>query len=147
MRLGTQMERIRDTDGATAPEGTSSPARIPPSTRSDMSLIAYLISLAVTGLVVGALARLALPGRDPMSLFQTMMVGIAGSFAAGLIWALLFHRGGGGIVLSVLFATGIVYMIRRSRGGSLTRPAHGGHLGSGHHMGSRHRGGLFSGRH
>jgi hypothetical protein len=34
-----------------------------------MNLIVYLIALAVSGLVVGALARLALPGRDPMRIF------------------------------------------------------------------------------
>ena len=88
-----------------------------------MSLIGYIIALAFTGLIVGALARLALPGRDPMSIFQTMLVGVAGSFAAGLLYAVLFHRNGGGILLSVLFSTAIVYAIRRSRGGSLTRPA------------------------
>jgi uncharacterized membrane protein YeaQ/YmgE (transglycosylase-associated protein family) len=87
-----------------------------------MELIVYLILLALGGLFVGALARLALPGRDPMSLFQTMLVGIAGSFAAGIVYWLAFGRNGGGIVLSVLFATGIVYLIRRSRGGSLTDP-------------------------
>ncbi len=82
-------------------------------------MIGYLIALAITGLVVGALARLALPGRDPMSIFQTLLVGLAGSFAAGLVYAALFHRNGGGILLSVLFSTAIVYAIRRARGGSL----------------------------
>ena len=88
-----------------------------------MSLIAYLILLAVSGLIVGALARLALPGPDPMSIFQTILVGLAGSFAAGLVYLLVFDRNGGGILLSVLFSTGIVYLIRRSRGGTLTEPA------------------------
>ncbi len=87
-----------------------------------MSLIAYIILLFVTGLIVGALARLALPGRDPMTLLQTALVGIAGSFLAGIVYAILFHRNGGGIILSVLFSTGIVYFIRRSRGGDLMRP-------------------------
>jgi uncharacterized membrane protein YeaQ/YmgE (transglycosylase-associated protein family) len=87
-----------------------------------LSLIAYIILLFVTGLFVGALARLALPGRDPMTLFQTALVGIAGSFAAGLVYMALFHRNGGGILLSVLFSMIIVYFIRRSRGGDLTRP-------------------------
>jgi uncharacterized membrane protein YeaQ/YmgE (transglycosylase-associated protein family) len=87
-----------------------------------MSVLAYLLLLALGGLFVGALARLALPGRDPMTLFQTMMVGIAGSFAAGLVYWLIFKRQGGGIILSVAFATLIVYLIRRSRGGSLTDP-------------------------
>jgi uncharacterized membrane protein YeaQ/YmgE (transglycosylase-associated protein family) len=88
-----------------------------------MNLIVYLIALAVSGLVVGALARLALPGRDPMSIFQTMLVGIAGSFAAGLVSLLIFDgRRGGGILLSVVFAAAIVYLVRRSRGGGLMSP-------------------------
>ncbi len=89
-----------------------------------MSLIAYLIIVAVSGLIVGALARLALPGRDPMSLFQTMLVGIAGSLVAGLIYyAITDDQGGIGILPAVLVSTGIVYLIRRSRGGTLTQPA------------------------
>ena len=47
-----------------------------------MSLIAYLILLFVTGLIVGTLGRLALPGRDPMTITQTALIGIAGSFIA-----------------------------------------------------------------
>ena len=87
-----------------------------------MSLIGYLIALFVTGLVVGALARLALPGRDPMTILQTVAVGLGGSFVAGLIAWAIFGRGGAGILLSVVCAAGIVYAVRRSRGGSLTEP-------------------------
>ena len=88
-----------------------------------MSLLLYLVLLVVSGLIVGALGRLALPGKDPMSIGQTMLIGIAGSFAAGLLsWLILGRRRGGGIILSVLFATGIVYLVRRSRGGSLSDP-------------------------
>ena len=90
-----------------------------------MSTLAYIIVLLFTGLIVGALARLALPGRDPMSIWATIAVGLAGSFLAGLVSALAFGRNGAGIVLSVLFSTGIVYVIRRSRGGSLTDPGTG----------------------
>lgn len=91
-----------------------------------MSLIAYLIVLALTGLIVGALGRLALPGPDPMSLVQTILIGIAGSFLAGLVaWGIFRDRNGGGILLSVVFAAGIVYLVRRSRGGSLTDPGGG----------------------
>ena len=112
-----------------------------------MSLILYLILIAVSGLFVGALARLALPGRDPMSIPMTMLVGIAGSLAAGIVYALVFHRNGGGILLSVLFSTAIVYVIRRSRGGTLTRsaPSHGVRGGHGGRE-LRHGGGGFFGR-
>ena len=87
-----------------------------------MSLIAFLLALLLSGLIVGALARLALPGRDPMSIFQTILVGIAGSFVGGILSDLFLTRGWS-IVLSVLVATGIVYAIRRARGGTLTEPA------------------------
>jgi uncharacterized membrane protein YeaQ/YmgE (transglycosylase-associated protein family) len=90
-----------------------------------MGLIAYLIILVLGGLIVGALARLALPGPDPMSIGMTILVGIAGSFIGGLIMWLLFGRGGAGIVVSVACATAIVYLMRRSRGGTLTDPGPG----------------------
>src|SRR5690348_11862138 len=90
-----------------------------------MSVIAYLILLAVTGLFVGALARLALPGPDPMSIFQTILLGLAGNFIAGIIVWLLWKHAAPGIVISVACSTLILYFIRRSRGGSLTRPAAG----------------------
>jgi uncharacterized membrane protein YeaQ/YmgE (transglycosylase-associated protein family) len=87
-------------------------------------MIGYLIALALTGLIVGALARLALPGKDPMSIPMTMLVGIAGSIIAGLVYyAITDDRGGLGILPAVLVSTGIVYLIRRSRGGTLTQAA------------------------
>ncbi len=54
-----------------------------------MDWLFYLISLAFWGLIIGAFARLALPGRDPMSLLQTMLVGIAGSFIGGVLLYLI----------------------------------------------------------
>jgi uncharacterized membrane protein YeaQ/YmgE (transglycosylase-associated protein family) len=87
-----------------------------------VDLLLYLVFLAVFGLVVGAFGRLALPGPDPMSLGQTMAVGLAGSLIAGLISWGIFGREEGGIALAILFSSGIVYMVRRARGGSLTDP-------------------------
>jgi uncharacterized membrane protein YeaQ/YmgE (transglycosylase-associated protein family) len=87
-----------------------------------MSLIGYLIALALSGLIVGALARLALPGRDPMSIPATIGVGLLGSFAAGLVSLLLFDHDGVGITLSILGATVVMYFVRRSRGGGLLDP-------------------------
>lgn len=87
-----------------------------------MSIIVLIISLIVTGLIVGGLARLALPGKDPMSIPMTIGLGIAGSFVGGLIGAAIFGRNGAHIILSVLVATFFVYLVRRSRGGSVGRP-------------------------
>jgi uncharacterized membrane protein YeaQ/YmgE (transglycosylase-associated protein family) len=89
-----------------------------------VSWLAYLISLAVFGLIVGAFARLALPGKDPLSLFQTMLVGIAGSLIGGVVVYVVTggRYYGAGWFVSLVFATLIVYFIRRSRGGGLTDP-------------------------
>jgi len=87
-----------------------------------MGLISYLIALALIGLILGGLARLALPGRDPMSIPQTIAVGIAGSFIGGLLSWALFGRHSGGLFLSFVCSFLIVYAVRRSRGGSLTSP-------------------------
>jgi uncharacterized membrane protein YeaQ/YmgE (transglycosylase-associated protein family) len=92
-----------------------------------MGLIVYLIFLAFFGLVVGAFARLALPGPDPMSIPATIGVGLAGSFISGILfWVLSGGRYyGGGFLASLVVSTIIVYFIRRSRGGGLTDPGGG----------------------
>lgn len=87
-----------------------------------MDLLAYLILLVLSGLIVGAFARLALPGKDPMSIPMTIGIGLAGSLIAGLVSAVIFGRNGGGILLSIVFAAIIVYFVRRSRGGGLRDP-------------------------
>jgi uncharacterized membrane protein YeaQ/YmgE (transglycosylase-associated protein family) len=85
-------------------------------------MISYLIALAFVGLIVGAIARLFVPGPDPMGIGMTILIGIGGSYIAGLlVWA--FHgRGGAGFILSVLCSIGLVYLVRRSRGGYPRRP-------------------------
>jgi uncharacterized membrane protein YeaQ/YmgE (transglycosylase-associated protein family) len=89
-----------------------------------MEWLAFLVSLAVVGLIIGAFARLALPGKDPMSLPQTMLVGIAGSFIGGVIVYLITggRYYGAGWLGSLACATLIVYVIRKRRGGGLTDP-------------------------
>jgi uncharacterized membrane protein YeaQ/YmgE (transglycosylase-associated protein family) len=91
----------------------------------------YVVTLAIWGLVVGAFARLALPGRDPLSLFQTMLVGVAGSLVAGVaVYVVTGGRYyGAGWLASLIAATLIMYLIRRSRGGGLRSP--GGASGRG----------------
>ena len=76
------------------PEGEETRAAERPAGRR-MSFIVYVILIAVSGLVVGALARLALPGKDPMTLGQTMLIGIGGSLVAGLITYAVWDTGSG----------------------------------------------------
>ena len=48
--------------------------------------IGEVIVLILVGLVVGALGRLFHPGRDPMGLIMTALIGIASMLVAGLIF-------------------------------------------------------------
>jgi uncharacterized membrane protein YeaQ/YmgE (transglycosylase-associated protein family) len=45
----------------------------------------HLLWMIVVGLIVGALAKLIMPGRDPGGIIVTILLGIAGSVVAGLI--------------------------------------------------------------
>ena len=89
---------------------------LPGVTGSSMSTIAYILLLALSGLFVGALARLALPGKDPMSVFQTMLLGIAGTMIAGLIAYYAFDESEGpGFLLALICSIGLVYLVRKLR--------------------------------
>jgi len=44
-----------------------------------------IIGMLVIGLIVGALAKLLMPGNDPGGIIVTMLLGVAGSFVAGYI--------------------------------------------------------------
>ena len=75
-------------------------------------MITYLIFLVLSGLVIGALGRLAVPGPNPMSIGKTILVGIGGSLVAGLIARLLFNSTAG-LILAVICTAGIVYALER----------------------------------
>jgi uncharacterized membrane protein YeaQ/YmgE (transglycosylase-associated protein family) len=57
--------------------------------------LGFIIFLLVWGFVVGGLARLAVPGPDPMPIWMTIALGLAGSLIGGLIGNLLFGYPGG----------------------------------------------------
>ena len=72
--------------------------------------IMHVIWTLVVGLIVGALARLLMPGQEHVGLFMTSLVGVMGSFVGGVIGSAisrpaegsLFHPAG--FVLSVIGA-------------------------------------------
>jgi uncharacterized membrane protein YeaQ/YmgE (transglycosylase-associated protein family) len=54
-------------------------------------MITFILGLLIVGLIAGALARLLVPGRDPMSIGATIVIGILGSFAGGFLADVLFR--------------------------------------------------------
>jgi uncharacterized membrane protein YeaQ/YmgE (transglycosylase-associated protein family) len=45
----------------------------------------FIIVLLVVGLIAGAIARLLMPGRDPIGILGTIVLGIVGSFVGGFL--------------------------------------------------------------
>jgi uncharacterized membrane protein YeaQ/YmgE (transglycosylase-associated protein family) len=66
-----------------------------------------LLWTAIIGLVVGALAKLIMPGKDPGGILVTMIIGIAGSFIGTYLGRLVGHYQEGqsaGFIMSLLGA-------------------------------------------
>jgi uncharacterized membrane protein YeaQ/YmgE (transglycosylase-associated protein family) len=55
----------------------------------------FLVFLAIGGFVVGGLARLAVPGPDPMPWWATILLGIAGMWTGGIVSAALLGEAPG----------------------------------------------------
>ncbi len=52
-------------------------------------MLGFIIFLLLLGLVAGAIARALVPGRDPLGIGGTIVLGIVGSFIGGFLgWAL-----------------------------------------------------------
>jgi uncharacterized membrane protein YeaQ/YmgE (transglycosylase-associated protein family) len=87
----------------------------------DLGLIVYLL---VFGAIAGYLARLLVPGPDPMGFFATVLLGIVGSFIGGAIGYYLFEEDSGegafqasGIIGSIVGAV-LALLIWRAISGS-----------------------------
>ena len=71
-----------------------------------------ILSLLISGLIIGLLARFAVPGKDPLRWWQTILLGIAGSVAGGVAAGLLGFIDGddtievGEATASLLFSLG-----------------------------------------
>jgi uncharacterized membrane protein YeaQ/YmgE (transglycosylase-associated protein family) len=73
------------------------------------------IWMLIIGLIVGALAKLMMPGRDSGGIFVTMLLGVAGSLVAGFIGRLFGMYGPGqraGFIMSTLGAIVLLALYR-----------------------------------
>jgi uncharacterized membrane protein YeaQ/YmgE (transglycosylase-associated protein family) len=77
----------------------------------------------IIGLVVGAVAKLFMPGKDPGGIFVTMIIGIAGSIGATFLGQLLglYQRGqSAGFIMSILGAMLLLWIYRMIKRRSVT---------------------------
>ncbi len=81
----------------------------------------HLIWTAIIGLLVGALAKLIMPGKDPGGIFVTMLIGLAGSFLGTFLGRIVGHYQPGqsaGFIMSLVGAMillGLYHLVRRSQ--------------------------------
>ncbi|HUY49056.1 MAG TPA: GlsB/YeaQ/YmgE family stress response membrane protein [Streptosporangiaceae bacterium] len=68
-------------------------------------MLAFIIILVIVGLIAGAVARLLVPGRDPIGLLGTIILGVVGSFLGGFILNLIEYHS---LAVHQLRATGIL---------------------------------------
>ena len=74
-------------------------------------MLGAILTLVVSGLILGALARFAVPGKDPLRLWQTILLGIAGSFLGGAVAALLGVLDGDETITSGEAATSFLFAL------------------------------------
>ena len=55
-------------------------------------MVTFIIILIIIGLIAGAVARLLIPGRDPIGLLGTIVLGIVGSFVGGFLQNLIQYH-------------------------------------------------------
>jgi uncharacterized membrane protein YeaQ/YmgE (transglycosylase-associated protein family) len=90
-------------------------------------MIGFLIYMLVVGIVAGFLARLFVPGRDPMGFWATVLLGVVGSFIGGFLGYVLFGKDldegalqASGVIGSIVGAV-IALLIYRAMSGSRRR--------------------------
>ena len=80
----------------------------------------HIIWTLIVGLIVGAIAKLLMPGRDPGGFIITMLLGIAGAFVAGFLGRAigLYHARdvGPGLIASILGSVLLLAIYRAVRG-------------------------------
>jgi uncharacterized membrane protein YeaQ/YmgE (transglycosylase-associated protein family) len=91
-------------------------------------MVWLIITLLIVGLIAGALARLLVPGRDPIGIGGTILLGLVGSFVGGFLgWAIFGHdknQGAfqpSGLLGSVIGAIILLLILRAVRGNNTRR--------------------------
>lgn len=80
-----------------------------------------IIVFIIVGLIVGVLARLLLPGKDPIGILGTIVVGIVGAIVGGYLWTALFGENEGvAWIGSILVAMLLLFLYRKMTYGRTT---------------------------
>jgi uncharacterized membrane protein YeaQ/YmgE (transglycosylase-associated protein family) len=83
----------------------------------------HLLWVAIIGLIIGAVAKFLMPGKDPGGIWITMLLGVAGSFLATYLGqALGWYQPGqsAGFIMSVIGAMILLFVYHLIRRRSAT---------------------------
>ena len=74
----------------------------------------HLLWFIIAGIIIGFLARLILPGRDPIGLVGTIILGIVGAIIGGYVWQAIFGDNAGVSWIGSVIVAVILLAIYRS---------------------------------
>ena len=83
-----------------------------------------IVGLVIIGFFAGFIARALVPGKQSMTILQTILLGVIGSFVGGFLGRLLFHHGSGfvqtsswiGSIIGAIIALLIYIRLEQRRG-------------------------------
>ena len=86
-------------------------------------MLGTIIGLLIIVLIAGFIARALVPGRQAMTIPQTILLGVVGSLIGGFLGHFLFHHGGGfiqtsgwiGSIIGAVIALLIYMQVERRR--------------------------------
>jgi uncharacterized membrane protein YeaQ/YmgE (transglycosylase-associated protein family) len=85
----------------------------------------HFVWYVIVGLIVGALARLFLPGKQQMGILLTIVLGVVGAIVGGYLWELIFSNHGIAWIGSVIAAVVILWGYERFVSSRKAKPASG----------------------
>jgi uncharacterized membrane protein YeaQ/YmgE (transglycosylase-associated protein family) len=80
----------------------------------------FILWLVIVGAVIGVLARLLLPGRDPIGFVGTILLGIVGAIVGGMAWDAIAPNNdnrGVAFIPGVIVAMLLLWIYRKVAGG------------------------------
>jgi uncharacterized membrane protein YeaQ/YmgE (transglycosylase-associated protein family) len=87
-------------------------------------MLGTFVGLIIIGFFAGLIARALVPGKQSMTILQTILLGVIGSFVGGFLGRLLFHHGSGfvqtsswiGSIVGAIIALVIYIQVEQRRG-------------------------------
>jgi uncharacterized membrane protein YeaQ/YmgE (transglycosylase-associated protein family) len=80
-------------------------AYISPVMGNQEAMVFFIIVLVIIGLIAGLIARLLVPGPDPIGLLGTIVLGVVGSFVGGFVENLIEYRS---VSVNSFHTTGVI---------------------------------------